>query len=162
MLHVNSFISLINRPTRIKKESATLIDNIFTSCYTDLENWFQCLLYTDITDHFPIIHVDFQTQKKNNDLFMVTRNISETNKQAFLHAISSCDWKSIYDENDAQNAFSTFHSVLLKCYNKHFPKQQVKIAYRTHKSWLSQGLRESIRIKNKLFLRYKRINCVKN
>ena len=87
--------------------------------------------------------------------------MSERNKQAFLHAISTCDWKSIYDENDAQNAFSTFHSVLLKCYNKHFPKQKVKIAYGTRKSWLSQGLRESIRIKNKLFLRYKRINCVK-
>ena len=29
MLHSHSFISLINRPTRIKKQSATLIDNIF-------------------------------------------------------------------------------------------------------------------------------------
>ena len=62
MLHSNSFISLINRPTMIKKESATLIDNIFTNCYTDLENSFQCLIYTDITDHFPIIHVDFKTK----------------------------------------------------------------------------------------------------
>ena len=29
MLHSHSFISLINCPTRIKKQSATLIDNIF-------------------------------------------------------------------------------------------------------------------------------------
>ena len=86
----------------------------------------------------------------NNDLFMVKRNISGRNKQTFLTTISSCDWKSIYDENDTQNAFNTFHTVLLK-YNKHFPKQQVKIAYRTRKSWSSQGLRESIRIKNNYF-----------
>ena len=63
MLHANSFISLINRPTRIKKESATLIDNIFTNGYIDLEITFQCLTYTDITDHFPIIHADFKTKK---------------------------------------------------------------------------------------------------
>ena len=29
MLHSHSFISFINRPTRIKKQSATLIENIF-------------------------------------------------------------------------------------------------------------------------------------
>ena len=29
MLHSHSFIPLIDRPTRIKKQSATLIDNIF-------------------------------------------------------------------------------------------------------------------------------------
>ena len=29
MLHASLFISLINRPTRVQKESATLIDNIF-------------------------------------------------------------------------------------------------------------------------------------
>ena len=73
ILHANSFISLVNRPTGIKNESATLIDNIFTNCYTDLENSFQCLIYTDITDNFLIIHADFKTQKKNNDLFMVKK-----------------------------------------------------------------------------------------
>ena len=47
-------------------------------------------------------------------------------------AIYSCDTKSVYDENDAQNVFSTFLTALLKCY---FPKHQVKNAYRTHKAW---------------------------
>ena len=58
ILHGQSFISLIYRPTRVKQQSATLIDNIFTNSYTNIENTFQCFVYTDITDHFPIIHVD--------------------------------------------------------------------------------------------------------
>ena len=40
LLHANSFISLLNRPTRVKRESATLIDNIFTNAFMNLENSF--------------------------------------------------------------------------------------------------------------------------
>ena len=53
LLHANSFISLLNRPIRVNKESATLIDNILTNAFMNLENSFQCLINTDITDHFP-------------------------------------------------------------------------------------------------------------
>ena len=35
------------------------------------------------------------------------------------------DWDLIYQEIDTQEAFSTFHRVLLKVYNKHFPEQKV-------------------------------------
>ena len=57
-LHSNSFVSLINRPTRVNGDSATLIDNIFTNCFSNIHDTFQCLIQTDISDHFPIIHVD--------------------------------------------------------------------------------------------------------
>ena len=58
ILHSNSFVSLINRPTRINGSGATLIDNIFTNCYSNIHDTFQCLIQSDITDHFPIIHID--------------------------------------------------------------------------------------------------------
>ena len=84
------------------------------------------------------------------------------NKHNFDSAISTLDWKCIYDETDMQNAFTTFHGVLLKLYNTHFPKQKVKYAYNTRKPWLSHGLREAIKKKNKLFLKYRKTNSVQN
>ena len=77
ILHGHSFISLINRPTRVKQQSATLIDNIFTNCYLNIENTFQCIIYTDITDHFPIIHVDYEMKEINADTYVVQRNLSQ-------------------------------------------------------------------------------------
>ena len=77
MFHANSFLSLTNRPTRIKKESATLIDNIFTNGYIDLENASQCLIYTDIIDHFPIIYADFITKKRKMIYFGKKKHIWE-------------------------------------------------------------------------------------
>ena len=69
MLHAQSFVSLINRPTRVTKNSATLIDNIFTTCYCNIENTFQCLIYTDVSDHFPVVHIDFEMQLCDTDTF---------------------------------------------------------------------------------------------
>ena len=67
ILHAHSFVSLINRPTRVTKNSATLIDNIFTNCYCNIEHTFQCLIYTDVSDHFPIVHIDFEMKLCDTD-----------------------------------------------------------------------------------------------
>ena len=58
-------MALINRPTRVKQESATLIDNIFTNSFASSVKTFQCLIYTDITDHFPIVQVDCSSKYNN-------------------------------------------------------------------------------------------------
>ena len=71
LLHSYSFISLINKPTRIMGDSATLIDNIFTNCYFDLGNTFQCIIKTYITDHFPVIHVDFSQRISKTETYTV-------------------------------------------------------------------------------------------
>ena len=122
-------------------------DNIFTNAFMNLENSFQCLIYTYITDHLPLIHLDLGAQESDSDRFITRRNSSMRNKHNFNSAISTLDWKCIHDETDMQNAFTTFHGVLLKLYNTHFPKQKVKYAYNTRKPWLSHGLREAIKKK---------------
>ena len=83
MLHAQSFVSLINRPTRVTKNSATLIDNIFTNCYCNIENTFQCLIYTDVSDHFPVVHIDFEMQLCDTDTAVTRRNLSYRNRQRF-------------------------------------------------------------------------------
>ena len=51
-LYSYSFCPLISKPTWITKQSATLLDNIFTNC---LENVLQSGIFTsDISDHFAI------------------------------------------------------------------------------------------------------------
>ena len=80
MLHAQSFVSLINRPTRVTKNSTTLIDNIFTNWYCNIENTFQCLIYRDVSDHFPIVHIDFEMQLCDTDTAVTRRNLSYKNK----------------------------------------------------------------------------------
>ena len=162
ILHGHSFISLINRPTRVTQQSATLIDNIFTNCYLNIENTFQCIIYTDITDHFPIVHVDYEMKEINADTYVVQRNLSQKNQIEFRNDMGSLDWGSVFNETDTQAAFGRFHGILLKLYNKHFPKRSVKLRYNSYKPWLTGGLKKAIKTKNKLYLKYRKIESVKN
>ena len=52
MLYPFSNIPLINKPTRIKYESATLIDNIFCNKFNKSMSVFNGICITDITNHF--------------------------------------------------------------------------------------------------------------
>ena len=120
-LHSNSFASLINKPTRVKRHSATLIDNIFTHSLSDKGLTIQGIIYSDISDHFPTIHIDYSFQVPEIDAVIVQRNMSRRNKQAFHSAVSDIDWEALYISGNAQESFSRFHSTLLKLFNKHFP-----------------------------------------
>ena len=138
ILHSNSFVSLLNRPTRINGSSATLIDNIFANCYSSIHDTFQSLIQSDITDHFPIIHIDGSVKHSNIDTHILSRNRSQRNKQDFLCAMSNVDWGAIHSEMNTQGAFSLFHSEvvkLLKLYNKHFRLQKLKLNYHNRKPW---------------------------
>ena len=54
LLYSSSYIILITRPTRITQNTATLIDNVFTNNFQNLNNTFQGILVTDLSDHSPI------------------------------------------------------------------------------------------------------------
>ena len=47
-------------------------------------------------------------------------------------------------------------------HNKHFPKIRVKNKYNNRKPWLSEGLKTSIKQKNKLYLKFKKVSSALN
>ena len=62
-------IPSVTKPTRVTNNSATLIDNIFTNNFKDSLKHHQGIFYNDISDHFPIYHLnddyDLKTSKEN-------------------------------------------------------------------------------------------------
>ena len=62
MMYANYFESPISRPTRISKSSTTLIDNIFNYNFDGLTSGTQCVLVTDISDHFPAVYINVEWQ----------------------------------------------------------------------------------------------------
>ena len=57
---------LITRPTRLTNSTATLIDNIFTNDFIDIEQSMTGLFITDISDHLPIFYINemYESTKK--------------------------------------------------------------------------------------------------
>ena len=162
VMYCNEFLPLISRPTRITNSSVTLIDNIFTNNHDNLNCSLSGILVADVSDHFPIFHINRSFSVEVTESFIVTRVFNEKNKQKFREPISAVDWTEICNIPDTQNSFSHFHSVLISLQDKCFPKIRIRKKYSNRKPWLSDGLRNSIRNKNELYHKYKKIPSVKN
>ena len=156
ILYSDEFLPLISRPTRITSNSATLIDNIMINCVDNLNSSINGILVTDISDHFPVFHVNCSVEEINT--CSVRRVFSKRNKQAFAEAISETNWCEIYNASDTQESFDLFHSKLIALHNKCFPKQVIKKKYSNRKPWLSDALQDAMRHKNKLYHKY----CIRN
>ena len=79
--------------------------------------------------------------------------------------MSKISWDEISRATDTQQAFDTFHKHLVDMYKKHYPKSRVKKKYNNRKPWLSEGLKYSIKQKNKLylkFLKFKKVSSALN
>lgn len=161
-LYSNAILPLINRPTRITQNTASVIDNIFTNDINAIEYGYKGILVTDISDHFPIFYIGRETPKYSDDECRYARKFSYKNKLSFLNGLTEIDWTEIYMCRSAQQAFSLFHSIYLKLFDKHFPKGKIEFKYNNRKPWLTSAIKESIRIKNKLYWRYKKINSCYN
>ena len=56
MIFSHSFIPLINKPTRISKNNATVIDHLLTNKFIN-EKYLTGIVKTDISDHFPVFFI---------------------------------------------------------------------------------------------------------
>ena len=162
LMSSNSFLPLITRPTRVTANSATLIDNIFTNHFDKSLQSSEGILVTDITDHYPVFHINRQITTMDSEIYIERRLYNQRNKQAFLGAIQEIDWGEIYSTPGTQSCFDIFHGKLVRLLNKCFPKVRMKMKYNNRKPWLSDALRNSIKWKNKLYYKFRKIDSVYN
>ena len=168
----NNFIPLINKPTRDNGKTATIIDNIFTNEFSD-NKYYQGIIFSDISDHFPIFHINENTgiDKAMQDNTTWKRDVTIRNINNFVGDCVAIDWDFVCCYNDTQLAYTEFHNTLSEIYEKHFPIKKIKGIYKNRKPWLTEALKFSIKQKNKLYIKqlkhksdinvltYKRYKC---
>ena len=154
-MYSNSLFPVITKPTRITKDTATLIDNIFI-------NNIECkvtagLLINDISDHLPVFailhHLLKNETKSTINTYNFTRLRSPNAITALEEDLSRQTWKDVYETNDPNQAYNTFLSVIVELYNKHCPirKTPNKIIKRQEKPWITNGIENACKKKNMLY-----------
>ena len=145
---------LINKPTRVNERSATLIDNIYTNDIMKT-NTLNGIFFVEITDHFPVFSITMnELQNKCVTLEVHQREYSRENIDKFSKQVKAISWDDVYNEPQGDVAFEIFFRKYCDIYYKCFPLKIVKSRYMMKKIWLSDGLKNSIKTKNKLYLRY--------
>ena len=95
--------------------------------------------------------------KTAKDLTCIThkkvRNFSAFSGELFKKDICSVDWNRFFQTewNNIDKEFSTFYKTLNKIVNKHAPIKSLskRSAKRQAKPWITEGIRTSIKLKNK-------------
>ena len=154
VMYAHSFIPVINRPTRVTMNTFTLIDNIFTNHHDVKEHQLHGILKTGITDNFLLFHINRGKKGPNviDDEYKLIRIINEARTMRYVSRIHNMDWSFLDSFGQCQSYFSNFLRVFKQIYEESFPLTRVKICYRNRLPWLSDGLKASIKHKNKLYL----------
>ena len=118
----------------------------------------QGILCTSISDHYAIFHVasNAKPDHTQTEMPLLKRNMGQRNISKFIYEINSVDWQFVLTKTDPQLAYSKFHEALSNEYNACLPYGKICKRYHKNKPWLSTALKESIKIKNKLYVKSKR------
>ena len=156
MLFKHNTISVINRPTRVTRTTATAIDNILTNNF--LEGKFSSgIIKTDISDHFSVFY-SFNLSKNTSDKETKTilkRNISNKNVDNFRLALRNASWDGVLLSNDANAAFNNFHNQFVSIFDKTCPVNEVKLKSKNLVNpWFDKALTKCSRKKQRLYNKF--------
>ena len=100
----NSIFPVINRPTRVTKTSATIIDHILTNGIID-SPLHSGIVKTDISDHFAVfclLKTNFEQSNIKN--IIVKRGINEAIIKHFKSLFNSIDWNLVTQASLSNNS----------------------------------------------------------
>ena len=120
------------RPTRITKNSATLIDNIYISNQLNYK-FDSCILLSDISDHMPSLTIIWQNKsKKIGPVKFKTHNLNENRTKQLVAKLEKINWSDRLQFNVPESASDKYNNV--QCNNR---KQYRHSSSRTHSVYFS-------------------------
>ena len=148
-MYANSYILMINRPTRVTRDTCTLIGNIFANNYSIDSHFVSGILKADITDHYIIFHIikDKDGKIDNSSEYKTVKIINESRTSRFIEIIQNTDWPVLNSHRDCQTYFTKLYALFKTIYDGSFPLSRVKMRYRNCLPWLTEGLKRSIKYK---------------
>ena len=105
--------------------SATWIDNIFRNNNNVSDGSIQGILYTDISDHFPVFYINNSIVESTKPNIFIKQQMSQTNIDHFNTKLQGINWDDILNMDDPQEAFSVFHSRYTNLILIVFPKKKL-------------------------------------
>ena len=153
----NLFIPHIIVPTKINTGNDTLIDNMFSNQYNP--DTISGNLTVNISDgHLPSFIITPKSNQnhlpKNHNIF--TRDLKNFDRESFFLDLALINWNDLIEVKDSNSSFDNLLSGINSLVDKYMPLK--KISNREFKSmykpWITDGILNSIKKKDKLFNRY--------
>ena len=145
----------INRPTRITRTSATLIDNIFVS-ENFLGKYYSSIIIDDLSDHLPCVTIlENEVQIKKSKKKVTSRDLRPKHVESLKSDIS----KLLYTNDitqDTNQYFKNFHDDLCKIIEQNCPIRTRMVPCHKFRSlpWITPGLLKSMGQSKRLYQQF--------
>ena len=146
----------INKPTRVTRYTATVIDHMLTNSIIKIEIK-SAIIKADISDHFPIL---FATKVKpdvniKTEQHILKRNISDQSIKKFKQKFRDVTWDDIKIFDSVIHSYDRFLQIFLSPYNECFPKIKIKLKpQKDFRPWITLGIRKCSKKKQRLYEKF--------
>jgi len=142
------FQQLIDKPTRVSKHKASIIDHIYSNTRDVIKETSEPD-YT-ISDHLPVCFTRFTGEcKKTNEHKSITyRSFKHSSKEAFISDKMTTDFNLIEQQSDINGSLSLFYDLLNSVVSKHAPIKQKRVRYVKQPGWFNEEIKNSIHKRN--------------
>ena len=150
----SGFYPLINKPTRITENTATLIDNIWCNNVNHTHDSFSGIIIDDLSDHLPIFHTcsgKYALKQNTETNVKYIRQENDNNLLKMCNKLSNLTWSNVLQESDVNKAYDSFLEIYKKTYDECCPLKQAKKSKKISKEWMTNGLKNACRKKNVLY-----------
>lgn len=152
----HNFLSLINKPTRVRDNSHTLIDHTWSNDYANFVSG--SIILNHISDHFPTISnfkLSLNKIKTETYKYITYREFSDLNHLKFSEELSQVQWDLVLTSTDANIAYSYFSLFICNVFEKCFPfvTRKFKVRYKD-KKYITPQIRSLMRERDKLYKKY--------
>ena len=128
LIDQSGLILTINKPTRVTRKTATIIDHILTNSFIDTN--FQTMIFkAHISDHFPISFLFQSTMPKlENTVTYITKRITKQDAiEKFNQDLYKTSWDISFLNKNPNEAYNMLLQKVKVLYDQYFPKQYIKI-----------------------------------
>ena len=148
-----NLIPTITKPTRITRNSATLIDNIIVG--KQFHNFEANIGISDISDHLPLILKSYQPNLyKKQPLLITTRAINEAKCNNINSRLDEINWTLNLDGKSVNDAYTYLQASIMEILDQESPIQTIRIKSNKilKEPWMTPGLLRSVK-KQKTYYR---------
>ena len=145
----------INKPTRITKTTATLIDNVFIS-ENFLGKYFSSIIIDDISDHLPCVTVlENEVSSKKSKKQVISRDLRPKNIEKLKSKIQDMNYSQEI-MSDANLYFAEFHTELCSIIDTHCPIKTRLIPSHKFRNlpWITSGVLKSMGYSKRLYQKF--------
>ena len=154
ILRHNSFKQIIKDPTRITKNTRTLIDVVLTTHDDKIDD--STVLHS-ISDHELIGVIRKKHTIKFKPQKITTRDYSKFQHQTYKNDLRNAPWELVLYETSLNKAWSLFKTLLKNIVDKHAPVKE-KLVRGKDCQWMTKEIKQEVKNRDSCLKKARRTN----